>query len=197
MTTKTSAELTLRDRLSRLSYLKACRLLGEEGRRLIREGGSKYEIEIDEQVHLSDDHFRLSLPGAEVTIALMAGARDKLYWNCGSCDRACEHAGAAFSLILEETLDWSAFGIWLSMLLQARGEDVLRVKGILAIDDAAPPVVVNGVQHLVHPPQHLDRWPDDDRRSRLVFIVRDLTRAAIEDSFATFHQALAAPALVA
>ena len=39
----------------------------------------------------------------------------------------------AFSLFLDEELDWTAFGIWLTMLLQSRGEDVLRVKGLLNV----------------------------------------------------------------
>ncbi len=103
----------------------------------------------------------------------------------------------AFTMTFDRAVDWTVFGIWLTLLLNAHGDDVLRVKGILNLGDGTPPVVVNGVQHLVHPPQHLDRWPDDDRRSRLVFIVRDLARTAIEDSFAAFHRALAAPALVA
>jgi G3E family GTPase len=103
----------------------------------------------------------------------------------------------AFTMTFDRTVDWTVFGVWLTLLLAAHGDDVLRVKGILNLGESAPPVVVNGVQHLVHPPQHLDRWPDDDRRSRLVFIVRDLTRAAIEDSFAAFHQALAAQVLIA
>jgi G3E family GTPase len=98
----------------------------------------------------------------------------------------------AFTLTFDDAVDWTAFGIWLTMLLHARGADVLRVKGILNVGAGVPPVVINGVQHLVHPPLHLDRWPDDDRRSRLVFIVRDIERQAIEKSFATFHCALAA-----
>ncbi len=97
----------------------------------------------------------------------------------------------AFTLTFDDAVDWTAFGIWLTMLLHARGADVLRVKGILNVGEGMPPVVINGVQHLVHPPLHLDRWPDDDRRSRLVFIVRDIEREAIEQSFATFHRALA------
>jgi len=103
----------------------------------------------------------------------------------------------AFIMTFDRAVDWTVFGVWLTLLLAAHGDDVLRVKGILNLGDGMPPVVVNGVQHLVHPPQHLDRWPDDDRRSRLVFIVRDLTREAIEESFAAFHHALAAQALVA
>jgi len=70
-------------------------------------------------------------------------------------------------------VDWTAFGIWLSMLLHARGEDVLRVKGLLDVGEAGP-VVVNGVQHTIHPPEHLDRWPDEDHRSRIVFITKGI-----------------------
>jgi hypothetical protein len=48
-------------------------------------------------------------------------------------------------------------------------------------------VLINGVQHIVHPPSHLEEWPDSDRRSRLVFIVRGLQRARIERSLAVFN----------
>ena len=94
----------------------------------------------------------------------------------------------AFCLTLDRPLDWSAFGIWLSMLLHSRGTDVLRVKGLLAVSGADGPVVIHGVQHLVHPPVHLPAWPDDDRRTRLVFIVRDIARAEIERSLAAFNR---------
>lgn len=94
----------------------------------------------------------------------------------------------AFGLAFERPLDWTAFGIWLSMLLHAHGEKVLRVKGILNVADVATPVVIHGVQHVVHPPAHLDRWPDDDRRSRLVLIVRDLDPARIEASLEAFNR---------
>jgi G3E family GTPase len=56
-------------------------------------------------------------------------------------------------------------------------------------------VVVHGVQHLVHPPDHLPQWPDDDRSSRIVFIVRDLSHDLIERSLAAFIR-LGAPPLV-
>jgi superfamily II DNA or RNA helicase len=98
---KKSADLTLRDRLSRLSYLQAKKLLGEEADLLLRKG-RQYDIDIDEQVHLGDDLFRLRLLDAVVTITLRAEARDRLLWNCTSCDQACEHVGAALSLVLEE-----------------------------------------------------------------------------------------------
>ena len=75
------------------------------------------------------------------------------------------------SLTFDGLVDWAAFGTWLSMLLHARGEDVLRVKGLLDIGESGP-VLLNGVQHVVHPPEHLGEWPDEDRRSRIVFITR-------------------------
>ena len=74
------------------------------------------------------------------------------------------------SLTFEEPLDWAGFGVWLSMLLHQYGEAILRVKGILDLKGVDRPTVVHGVQHLVHPPLHLPRWPDGDRRSRLVLI---------------------------
>ena len=94
----------------------------------------------------------------------------------------------ACCLTFDEPLDWTAFGIWLTMLLQARGEDVLRVKGLLNVG-ADGPLVINGVQHVVHPPEHLAAWPDDDRRSRVVFIGRGFTREELERSLAAFNRA--------
>jgi G3E family GTPase len=93
-----------------------------------------------------------------------------------------------FCLTFERPLDWTAFGIWLTMLLHVHGRNVLRVKGLLAVRGEEAPVVIHGVQHLIHPPTHLERWPDADRRSRMVFIVRDLDPAAIEASLAAFNR---------
>ena len=107
MTTKTSRELTLNDQLSRLGFLQACKLLGENGKTLI-QAGARYEIDIGEQVSWSGETFRLRLPsptsasGVAVTIARADDERQGLRWNCSACETACEHAGAAFSLILEE-----------------------------------------------------------------------------------------------
>jgi len=94
----------------------------------------------------------------------------------------------SLSLALDEPLDWTAFGIWLSMLLNRHGNDVLRVKGILNVHGSAAPVFVNAVQHIVHPPQHLERWPTEDRRSRIVFIVRGIDPQRLRRSLAAFSQ---------
>jgi G3E family GTPase len=92
----------------------------------------------------------------------------------------------AFSLVFDAPLDWTLFGIWLTMLLNRHGAQVLRVKGILNVAGSRTPVAVHGVQHLVHPPMHMAAWPDEDRRSRLVFIVDGLDRTAVERSLMAF-----------
>jgi G3E family GTPase len=90
------------------------------------------------------------------------------------------------ALSFDEPVDWTRFGIWLTMLLHRPGGELLRVKGILNVADAATPVAVHAVQHLVHPPRHLGAWPDRVRRSRLVFIARGLDPVVIERSFRAF-----------
>jgi len=97
----------------------------------------------------------------------------------------------AFCLRFERPLEWSAFGIWLAMLLHCHGSDILRVKGLLNIGASSGPVVINGVQHLVHPPDHLPAWPDDDHSSRVIFIVRGLSRDILERSLAAFASEVA------
>jgi len=92
----------------------------------------------------------------------------------------------SFTLTFERPLDWSAFGLWSTMLLHRHGGDILRIKALLNVAGVSTPVLINGVQHLVHPPSHLDTWPDGDRRSRLVFVVRGLSRPQIERSLAAF-----------
>jgi G3E family GTPase len=91
-----------------------------------------------------------------------------------------------FALAFEGALDWTAFGIWLTMLLNRHGGEVLRVKGMLNIAGSDTPVAVHGVQHLVHPPVHMAAWPDDDRRSHRVFIIDGLERDPIERSLEAF-----------
>jgi hypothetical protein len=101
-----------------------------------------------------------------------------------------------FALSFEGELDWTMFGVWLTMLLNRHGEAVLRVKGILNVAGSPTPVAIHGVQHLVHPPVHMTAWPDGDRSSRLVFIVDGIDRGLIERSLRAFLQ-LAAPSLAA
>jgi G3E family GTPase len=87
----------------------------------------------------------------------------------------------AFALSSEEPVSRGAFDMFLDLLRSAHGPKLLRVKGLVALaDDPERPVVIHGVQHVFHVPAILPAWPDGDRRSRLVFIVKDLDKAFVE-----------------
>jgi G3E family GTPase len=94
------------------------------------------------------------------------------------------HGLGSFALIFDEPLSWAAFEQTMAVLTALRGPDLLRVKGLVAIEECSGPVVVHFVQHVVHPPVELEEWPDDDRRSRLVFVTRGLSRDAVARLFA-------------
>ena len=93
----------------------------------------------------------------------------------------------SFVVTVEEPIDWTAFGVWLTMLLNRHGDKVLRVKGILNLAGEAAPVAIYGVQHLVHNPVHMTGWPDEDRRSRIVFIVDEIDPDLVRRSLAAFN----------
>lgn len=107
--TRPSGRLSLKDRLSHLTFVEACKLLGPHGKKLIQQSANLWDFKIEEDVFFGDDLFRLRFPGESddgrplvVTITLMAEVPQRLHYNCTRCSQACEHAGAAFSLILEE-----------------------------------------------------------------------------------------------
>ena len=85
------------------------------------------------------------------------------------------------ALRFTEPFTWDGFSAALGMVITLRGPDLLRVKGIVNVEGA--PVVVQGVQHIMHPPVTLDRWPSADTGSRLVFITRGIEAAAIRALF--------------
>jgi G3E family GTPase len=95
-------------------------------------------------------------------------------------------------LVFERPLNWQMFGIWLTMLLHRHGDRVLRLKGLLNVGVERGPLLVEGVQHVIHVPRHLREWPDADRRSRIVFIARDLDLAQVEVSLDAFQDLAAA-----
>lgn len=95
----------------------------------------------------------------------------------------------AFCLTIDTALHWDAFVTWAEIFTQMRGDRLLRIKGIINVFGEDTPVVVHGVQHVFHPPVTLPAWPDDDHRTRLVFITRDLGQEVIEESLATLNQA--------
>jgi G3E family GTPase len=93
----------------------------------------------------------------------------------------------AFAYATDAAIAETAFEMFLDLLRSAHGPNLLRLKGIVKIAEAPErPVVIHGVQHVFHPPAQLDAWPDDDRRTRMVFIVRDIAPETISGLFDAF-----------
>jgi G3E family GTPase len=103
----------------------------------------------------------------------------------------------AHCLTVDEPLDWESFSLWMGSLASHHGEKLLRVKAILNVAGEAGPVAIHGIQHMFHPPARLPDWPDADRRSKLVFITRDLSRDFLESSLAEYRAQVAKTAVMA
>ena len=100
----------------------------------------------------------------------------------------------AFCITRERPITWGVLSGWLDGLATMRGDDLLRLKAIVALSDRPDePVVLHGVQHLFHPPVLLPQWPSEDRRTRMVFITRDLPKEAIEATLTAFERAVEEP----
>jgi G3E family GTPase len=87
------------------------------------------------------------------------------------------------SLRFTDPFTWEAFSSALDLLSNLRGPDLLRMKGIINV--SGQPVVVQGVQHIFHPPVHLKDWPSADHDSRMVFITRHIEAQLIRNLFDT------------
>jgi G3E family GTPase len=99
-------------------------------------------------------------------------------------DHLAHHHGiSTVSLTREEPVQWPRLRAWLVSLASLKGPDLLRVKGIVNVAGRAGPVVIHGVQHVFHPPVELKSWPDQDRRTRIVFITRNIKAADLARSF--------------
>lgn len=88
---------------------------------------------------------------------------------------------SAFCIRLERPIPSAAASFFLDLLMAERGSDLLRIKGIVNIaEEPETPMVIHGVQHVIHAPAYLEAWPSEDRDSRLVFIVKDISKEQIE-----------------
>ena len=93
----------------------------------------------------------------------------------------------AFSVATDAPIPAAAFEMFLELVRAMHGPNLLRLKGIVKLAEAPQePLVVHGVQHILHPPARLPNWPDDDHRTRLVFITRDVEERTIRELFAAF-----------
>lgn len=97
---------------------------------------------------------------------------------------------SALSLVSDTPPDWAAFDAWFRRVRIEGGERLLRAKGLIGVPGEPGPVVVQGVQHVLHPPVALPAWPAGDRRSRLVLITDGIPHAPLRAGWdALFHAA--------
>ncbi len=147
-------------------------------------------------------------PGAQVVEAAQGAIAPSTLFDCGFYDVAGKHPDVSawlahesgphdhahhhhteditsFCIVRDEPLRAVTLPLLLSALAENCGADLLRMKGIVNVrEDPQRPTVIHGVQHVYHAPVWLPRWPSADRRTRMVFIGRDLreswVRALIE-----------------
>ncbi|MFA6266811.1 MAG: GTP-binding protein [Pseudolabrys sp.] len=101
-------------------------------------------------------------------------------------NRHDEHIGS-FVLRTDRPIPAGTLDMFLELLLATHGTQILRLKGIVKLaEHPETPVVVHGVQHVLHPPARLPQWPDADHSTRLVFITRDLPQRTVSDLFDAF-----------
>ena len=86
------------------------------------------------------------------------------------------------SIVLNQPISVARFDHWLDTLVMLRGPNILRVKGIVHLEDIEKPFVFHGVQHLFDPPVPLHDWIGPSQQSRIVVIARDMTREELEYS---------------
>lgn len=96
---------------------------------------------------------------------------------------------ATYCLVREHPLDLDALHLLLTAIEGNLGRRLLRVKGLVNVADMpGRPAIIQGAQHLLHNLVHLDRWPDADERTRVVFIVQDMPSPALEEMVTTFER---------
>ena len=90
----------------------------------------------------------------------------------------------SFTLILEQPIKIDTFATALEALLFTQASRLLRIKGIVnTVDRPGKPMVIHGVQHIFHDPTWLDNWPDEDHRTKLVFITDGIERTTLDEFF--------------
>ena len=101
-------------------------------------------------------------------------------------NRHDDHIGS-FVIVTDQPVPAGTLEMFLELLRASHGSNLLRVKGIVNLAEMPnTPVVVHGVQHVFHPTARLERWPDEDHRTRIVFITRDLPERTVRELFDAF-----------
>ena len=88
-----------------------------------------------------------------------------------------------FAMVTSQPTSMTSVNFFLELLMSQMGENILRIKGILNIKGENRPAVIHGVQHIFHPLEWLEKWPGNDKKSRLVFITKNINKNTIDDFF--------------
>jgi G3E family GTPase len=133
---------------------------------------------------------------AEAGVLLFGGSPKALPRPRPSVSATHAHGISALSVRLNRPMNRLGFAVALGGLARDHGEKLLRVKGLVEFSDRpGGPAAIHAVQHTLYPPRWLERWPDADATSRLVFIIRDLEPDEILRRFAEGEPAcIASPA---
>jgi G3E family GTPase len=118
-----------------------------------------------------------------------AGSADARGQDAADINR---HDGSirAHAFATDRAIGADSLALFIDLVRSAQGAKLLRLKGVVKVrEDEERPVVIHGVQHVFHPPQVLERWPDGDRRTRVVFIVKDMDPTFIEGLWKAFQGA--------
>jgi G3E family GTPase len=156
-------------------------------------------------------------PGAPVVDAARGAMTPALLFDCGFYEVGRKHADVSawlahesgahahhthadditsFSIVRETPLHAVTLALLLSALAENCGADLLRMKGIVnVLEDPQRPAVIHGVQHVYHAPVWLQRWPSDDRRTRMVFIGRNLRETWVRELIELLDLEVAAESL--
>jgi G3E family GTPase len=98
-----------------------------------------------------------------------------------------DHQISSFSLIHDQPVPFAILEGFLDLLRASQGSHLLRVKGIICLaEEPDQPIVIHGVQQVMHPPVTLPAWPTDDHRSRLIFITHNCPKNVVERLFGAF-----------
>lgn len=131
--------------------------------------------------------------GALEPDVLFAPAPDTAYIDA-AVRRPVTHAFiSTFTVCFAKPVRMGPLGLWLTLITQMHGGSLLRVKGIVNVEGEDAPVVIDCVQHVIHPARQLASWPDDDRRTRLVFIARGLAASTIASMRASISDSVGQP----
>ena len=88
-----------------------------------------------------------------------------------------------FAMVTSQPVSMTSVNFFLELLMSQMGENILRIKGVLNIKGENRPAVIHGVQHIFHPLEWLEKWPSNDKQSRLVFITKNIKKDTIDDLF--------------